>query len=118
MRNWLAARQSGSRNSWSRSSSRRRAPTMASEAQAEAADSTGGDTVDYRSAGPWGDMQRLLRPLASLRLTVVLLVMAIFIVFAGTLAQVDKDIWDVVHQYFRSSFARIDLQIFFPRSMH
>ena len=55
-------------------------------------------------------------PLTSLRLTVVLFAMAIFLVFAGTLAQVDKDIWEVMNQYFRAFFAWIDFQIFFPKS--
>ena len=41
-------------------------------------------------------------PLASLRLTVALFAMAIFLVFAGTLAQVDKDIWQVMQEYFRT----------------
>ncbi len=70
---------------------------------------------------------RILGPLASLRITVVLLAMAIFIVFAGTMAQAEQDIWHVIHQYFRmdlsslrsawqTAFPWIELQIFFPRS--
>ena len=63
-----------------------------------------------------------LAALASLRLTVVLFALAIFLVFAGTLAQVDHGIWDVVnHTYFRVWFARVDflafarlVQMFFP----
>ena len=58
----------------------------------------------------------LLKPLASLKLTVALLAMSIFIVLAGTMAQVDKDIWQVVDEYFRCLVAWIDLQIFFPPS--
>ena len=58
----------------------------------------------------------ILRPLASLKLTVALLAMSIFIVLAGTMAQVDKDIWQVVDEYFRCPVAWIDLQIFFPPS--
>ena len=57
---------------------------------------------------------KLLMPLASLRLTVALFAMAIFLIFAGTLAQVDKDIWEVMTQYFRTPFAWIDFQVFFP----
>jgi ABC-type transport system involved in cytochrome c biogenesis permease subunit len=57
-----------------------------------------------------------LAPLASLKLTVALFAMSIFIVLAGTLAQVDLDIWDVIEKYFRCTFAWIDLQIFFPPS--
>jgi hypothetical protein len=58
----------------------------------------------------------ILKPLASLRLTVVLFAMSVFIVFAGTLAQVDKGIWTVVHEYFRCYLTWIDFQLFFPRS--
>ncbi|MEX2285824.1 MAG: cytochrome c biogenesis protein CcsA [Planctomycetaceae bacterium] len=67
-------------------------------------------------------LRAVLAPLASLKLTVALFAMAIFIVFAGTFAQVDKDIWQVVDEYFRVplwptlGFARIDFQIFFPGS--
>ncbi len=61
-------------------------------------------------------LARLLMPLASLRLTVVLFAMAIFLIFAGTLAQVDKDIWEVVDQYFRTFFAWISFQVFFPQA--
>ena len=51
--------------------------------------------------------------LASLRLTVVLFALSIFLVFAGTLAQVDHGVWDVVnHSYFRVWFAYIELQGF------
>jgi len=53
----------------------------------------------------------------SLKLTVVLLSLAMVLVFAGTLAQVDKGIWTVMEQYFRCFVARIDLHVFFPRSM-
>ena len=60
--------------------------------------------------------KNLLSPLASLRLTVVLLAMSIFIVFAGTVAQIDKSIWTVVDQYFRCFGTWIDVGIFFPRA--
>jgi len=57
-----------------------------------------------------------LTPLASLKLTVALFAMAIFIILAGTLAQVNKDIWVVIDEYFRTAIARIDFKIFFPPS--
>jgi ABC-type transport system involved in cytochrome c biogenesis permease subunit len=57
-----------------------------------------------------------LRPLASLKITVVLMAMAIFLILAGTLAQIDKDIWQVMAEYFRTPVAQIDLRVFFPRS--
>jgi ABC-type transport system involved in cytochrome c biogenesis permease subunit len=59
-------------------------------------------------------LQKLLAPLASLKLTVALLSLSVFLVLAGTMAQVDKDIWKVVDDYFRCELAWIDLQIFFP----
>lgn len=57
-----------------------------------------------------------LKPFASLRLTVVLFAMAIFIILAGTLAQVNKDIWVVIDEYFRTGIARIEFKVFFPPS--
>lgn len=60
-------------------------------------------------------LKRWLAPYASLKLTVVLLAMATFLVFAGTVAQVDQGIWTVVDEYFRCAFTRIELRIFFPR---
>jgi len=57
-----------------------------------------------------------LKAIASLRVTVVLFVLAIALVFIGTLAQVDMDIWEVVHQYFRSFYVEVPLQVLFPRS--
>src|SRR5262249_11219472 len=43
----------------------------------------------------------ILRPLASLKLTVVLFALAIFLVFASTLAQKEMDVWEVVHGWYR-----------------
>ncbi len=59
----------------------------------------------------------IVTPLASLRLTVWLLVLSILLVFFGTLAQIDEGIWTVVSRYFRSVWVWVPLQIFFPRSM-
>ena len=67
-------------------------------------------------ASPPGVVRRVVEALASLKLTVALFAMAIVIVFAGTLAQVDQDIWQVVHNYFRTGIAWIDFQVFFPPS--
>lgn len=58
----------------------------------------------------------VLKPLASLKLTVILFSLAIFLVFAGTLAQVDEDVWTVMGKYFRNWFVLIPVSIFFPRS--
>ncbi len=58
---------------------------------------------------------RCVKELAALRLTVILFALSIFLVFAGTLAQVDSGIWTAVDTYFRSLYVWIPLQIFFPR---
>ncbi len=60
---------------------------------------------------------RILKPLASLRLTVVLFAMAMFLILAGTLAQVDEGIWTVVARYFRSLVVRVEFQLFVPRKI-
>ncbi len=57
-------------------------------------------------------LKQWLQPLASLRLTVVLLGMSIFLVFVGTLAQIDGGIWTIVSQYFRSWFVLVPLKLF------
>jgi len=67
-------------------------------------------------AFPRQALSLLLLPLASLRLTVVLFAISIILVLAGTLAQIDYDIWYVVANYFRCWIAWIELKIFFPRS--
>lgn len=54
--------------------------------------------------------------LASLKFTVTLFAMTIVLVFAGTLAQVEQDIWRVIDEYFRTSITWIDFQLFFPPS--
>src|SRR5262245_10683666 len=58
-----------------------------------------------------------LKALASLKLTVVLMLMSMVLVLAGTVAQIDQGVWQVVDKYFWSSFVWIPIQIFFPRSM-
>lgn len=57
----------------------------------------------------------LLKPFASLRLTVTLLALSIVVVFAGTWAQIDQGIWQVQERYFHSFFCWIDFQLFFKR---
>ncbi len=58
-----------------------------------------------------------LKPLASLKLTVVLLAMSIFLIFAGTLAQTQEGVWTIVDKYFRSLFVVIPLHLFCPTSI-
>ena len=72
--------------------------------------------VTQRSELTSVSLRTLLLPLASLRLTVVLFALSLVLVLAGTLAQIDHEIWYVVHNYFRAWFAWIDFQVFFPRA--
>lgn len=62
-------------------------------------------------------MRRVLKPLASLKLTVVLFALSMVLILAGTLAQVNEGVWDVVHQYFRSPFVWIPFQLFVPEKL-
>ncbi len=61
-------------------------------------------------------MKKVIDFFLSLKLTVVLLSLSMVLVFAGTLAQVDKGIWTVMDQYFRCFIAFIELPVFFPRA--
>jgi hypothetical protein len=54
----------------------------------------------------------ILKALASLRITVVLLVLGILLVFFGTLAQIDEGIWTVMRKYFRSWYVMVPVQLF------
>jgi hypothetical protein len=54
---------------------------------------------------------RALRALASLQLTVALFSLSMVLVFFGTLAQIDREIWTVVDQYFRSWYVWIPFQL-------
>lgn len=47
-------------------------------------------------------LQRFLKPLASLRLTIFCLLLAFILVFVGTLAQVHNGLYEVQSRYFRS----------------
>lgn len=69
-----------------------------------------------RPLWPWL-VQNVLLPASDLRIAVACFAAGIFLVFAGTLAQVDMGIWTAVARYFRSLWVFIPLQIFFPRSM-
>jgi ResB-like family len=64
-----------------------------------------------RPAKNW--LTEALHAIASLRITVVLFVLSLLLVFYGTWAQVDKGIWTVVHEYFRSALVWIPLRVLF-----
>jgi hypothetical protein len=65
-----------------------------------------------RPADPLAPVKKLLRPLASLRLTVMLFVLSMFLVFCGTLAQMDNGLWAILSGYFRAFIAWIPFQVF------
>jgi ABC-type transport system involved in cytochrome c biogenesis permease subunit len=54
------------------------------------------------SGALWAGVRKVLKPIASLQLTVALFVVALGLVFFGTLAQIDHGIWTVVDRYFWS----------------
>ncbi len=55
----------------------------------------------------------VLKPIASLKLTVSLFAMSMVLVFFGTVAQKNAGIWGVVDQYFWSWLVWIDVQLLF-----
>jgi ABC-type transport system involved in cytochrome c biogenesis permease subunit len=59
-------------------------------------------------------LRKILKPLASLKLTVGLFAASIFLIFAGTLVQTRMDVWYVMNLYFRNWFAWVEFKIFFP----
>lgn len=63
------------------------------------------------ASGLWRGIQRLLKPLASLQLTVALFALSIVLVFFGTIAQMNAGIWTIIDQYFWSLYVMIDFQL-------
>ena len=59
------------------------------------------------------DFRSYLKPIASLRITVALFALGMVLIYAGTLAQREHGIWDVVETYFRSFFVMIPLRHLF-----
>jgi hypothetical protein len=64
----------------------------------------------------WEFLEFTLAPLASLKLTVGLMAIAVLLIFIGTLAQTEADIWDVMRDYFRAWIAWVPLRVFTPKS--
>jgi len=89
---------------------------MAPEARPGDGTSPAQDAAAPPRMTPWEHTRLVLSYVGSLKLTVALLALGVFLVFAGTMAQTQTDIWEVVSKYFRSLVAKIDLQIFFPPS--
>jgi hypothetical protein len=66
--------------------------------------------TEGRTAWQW--VKTVLTPIASLKVTVVLFALSLFLVFAGTLAQKEIGMWTAVDTYFRSAFVWIPFQLF------
>jgi len=59
-------------------------------------------------------MRRCVGLLASLKLTVALLALAMVLIFVGTIAQTRQGVWQAVDEYFRSWIAMADPGLFVP----
>ncbi|HEX4591108.1 MAG TPA: hypothetical protein VH120_14315, partial [Gemmataceae bacterium] len=57
-------------------------------------------------------LRQALQLAASLKVTVVLFVLSVVLVFSGTLAMMDNGMWTVVKLYFRSFYVLIPFQVF------
>jgi ABC-type transport system involved in cytochrome c biogenesis permease subunit len=60
-------------------------------------------------------LTKLLKPLASLYLTVTLILLSMMLIYAGTWAQIDHNIHDVQKEYFHSFLTWIKFQTLLPR---
>lgn len=76
------------------------------------------EAIENSTEATLSPARKVIESLASLKLTVTLFALGIFLTFAGTLAQVDHGIWTILEKYFRTFFAMIPMQVFFPRSMN
>lgn len=63
---------------------------------------------------PWS-LHEVMRGLGSLKLTVVLFVLGIFVVYVGTVAQQEEDNWQVVRHYFHAWVMWVKVDTLFPR---
>lgn len=81
------------------------APTSSANLPPEAA------STEPRPASFLEPFMPVLRPLASLQMTVVLFVLSLFLVFFGTMAQMNEGIWTVVDKYFRSGVVWIPFEL-------
>lgn len=62
--------------------------------------------------GLWHKVRKVLMPLASLQITVVLFALSIALIFFGTVAQMDHGVWTVVDRYFWSWVVMVPFDLF------
>lgn len=74
---------------------------------------------DYRKTADAAEnvFLRCLDVVGSMKFTIVLLLLAMVIVFVGSLAQARRDVWLVVQEYFRTYLAHIQIKDLFPPAM-
>ena len=75
---------------------------------------TTAESLGRSEAGVVEIVRAILTPLASLRLTVALLAISTFVVWAITLQQATLDIWELKRQHFSGPFVSIPAQTFLP----
>ena len=73
-----------------------------------------GNITRARSHSTGGATWQLLRAAGSLKITVVMFLAAVFLLFVGTLAQDEKNLPEVKAEYFNSWLARVPFSDFFP----
>ena len=61
-------------------------------------------------------LDTILAVLGSQKIAIATFAYGIFVILIGTLAQTEKDIWQVVPEYFRSLVMWVDINLFFPPS--
>ena len=81
--------------------------------------SNSGDAVSRARSQPkplttWQIICLILKPFASLKVTVGLFVALVFITFVGTLGQSEETMQDALNRYFHSAFVWIEFKTFFP----
>ncbi len=59
-------------------------------------------------------IRRLVKPFASIKLTVALMFASTVLIFVGTIAQVDRGLWAVMEDYFRSVFVMVPIAMLVP----
>lgn len=72
-----------------------------------------GATTDW---SPLDLVTSCMKGIASLKLTVALFAFGIVVIFIGTLAQTEADIWQVVRDYFHAWIMWVDVNLLFPKS--
>ncbi len=89
---------------------------MASEATIRSTPGASASPAARHQADAWAGLRAAVMPLASLKLTVVLLSLGMALILSGTFALTRYDMWDVVRHFFRTWFVWVELQNFAPEA--